>query len=122
MSGELIVGSIMVMGFAIGAAIWARCERYVRTGKGIIMILCTGTTWISGSCFQDIRAEEVVTGLVVIAVLSALLGVPFCEGFLRVYRMCKKNRGATGRARLINEGPGEIRSASRQKGNCEWTR
>ena len=92
MSGELIVGSIMVIGLAIGAAIWARCDRYVARGRGIIMILCAGTAWISASCFQDIRAEEVVTGLVMIGVLSALLGVPSCEGFLRIYRMCKQRK------------------------------
>jgi hypothetical protein len=54
------------------------------------MILCAGTAWISASCFQEILAEQVVTGLVVIGVLSALLGVPSCEGFLRVHRMWKK--------------------------------
>jgi hypothetical protein len=92
MSGELIVGSIMLIGLAIGAVIWARCERYVGRGKGIIMILCSGTAWISASCFRDTLGDEVMTGLVTIGVLSALLGVPSCEGFLRIYRMCKQRK------------------------------
>jgi hypothetical protein len=87
----------MVIGFAIGATTWWRLERYLKNGKGIVMVLCTGTALIggrlSGSWIEDIRDEQVVTGLVAIGALSALLGVPFCEGFLGLYR--KMKRGVT---------------------------
>src|SRR5208283_1618042 len=48
MSAELFVAIVAVIGFAIGAAIWARCERYVRTRKGIIMVSCIGVVLIFG--------------------------------------------------------------------------
>jgi hypothetical protein len=61
MSGELIVWLVVVIGFAIGATIWWRLERYLKNGKGIVLVLCTGTALIggrlSGSWIEDIRDE-----------------------------------------------------------------
>ena len=81
MSGELIVGVVMVIGFVIGATIWWRCERYLRSGKAILMILCAVVAVIggrlSGFWFEDLRDDQVLTALFVIGGLSAVLGVPF---------------------------------------------
>src|SRR5208337_94317 len=88
MSAELFVGIVAVIGFAIGAAIWARCERYVRTRKGIIMVSCIGVVLIFGklliSLVEDLpdnSTQQVMGAVVVLGVLSALLGVPFLMAF-----------------------------------------
>ena len=94
MSGELIVGIVIVIGFVIGVTIWWRCERYLRSGKAIVMVLCTGVALIcgrlSGSWSEDLRDDQVLTGLLVIGGVSAVLRVPFCEGFLRLWRKMKE--------------------------------
>jgi hypothetical protein len=86
MSGELIVWTVMVMGFVIGATIWWRCERYFKFGKAILMILCAVVAVIGGRLaglwFGDLRDDQVLTALLVIGGLSAVLGIPFCEGLL----------------------------------------
>jgi len=96
MSGELFVGIVAVVGFAIGAAIWARCERYVRTGKGIIMVSCIGAAsflFLSMSWVEDLRdnsALAVVAAVVVFGALWAFLGVHYFEGFLHLCRLYRK--------------------------------
>jgi hypothetical protein len=93
MSGELIVWTAMVIGVVIGAMVWWWCERYLRSGKAIVMILCAVVALIggrlSGLWFED-RDDHVWTGLLLIGGLSAVLGVPLCEGFLRLYRKMKE--------------------------------
>ena len=97
MSGELIVGSTAVIGFAIGSAVWARFEPYLRAWMALIMLLCIGTVAISGkaamSWVQDMpddSPQQVVAAVAVLGVLSALLGVAFFDGFLCACRLYKK--------------------------------
>ena len=103
MPAELLVGMVVVIGFAIGAAIWARCERYVRTQKGIIMVSCIGVVLIFGklslSWVEDLpdnpSTQQVLAALLVLSVLSALLGVPFFDGFLCLRSLYRKMKERT---------------------------
>jgi hypothetical protein len=94
MLGELIVGIVLLIGFVIGARIWWRCERYLRSGKPIVMILCAVVALIcgrlSGLLLEDLRDDQVLTGLLLIGGLSAVVGVVFCEGFLRLWSLYRK--------------------------------
>jgi uncharacterized membrane protein YfcA len=100
MLAELILGVVMVIGFVIGATIWWRCERFLRSGKAIFMIVSAVVAAIGARLselwFEDLhsnsetlRDDQVLIALLVIGGLSAVLGVPFCEGFLCLYRKMK---------------------------------
>jgi hypothetical protein len=99
MLAELILGVVMVIGFVIGATIWWHCERFLRSGKAIVMVLC-GVVAVIGArlsqlWFENLRPDQVLVALLVIGGLSAVLGVPFCEGFLRLWRLYRKTKERT---------------------------